>query len=278
MPELAEIKIMADFINNVVSTDTFFESMEKSELSKVKTEDDPFKGGVFTMHAKSRGKELLIHMELVGGDLDGTVTKNLLMTMGMSGSWIYMRKNSPNLEKALKHGHLRFRTTTGNWLLMYDVRRFAKWKWSKGWGNGRGPCPLDEFNEFQYNILNNLRTTKKFNKPLCEILMDQSYFNGVGNYLRAEILYRLDVNPFQPLSNLSLNMVHELLTLVHKCVAEAYILGGGQLRDWKNPIGVDAANFDEWVKCYGKLASKIDKNGRRFWYDPKWENNEHLTQ
>ena len=278
MPELAEIKIMSDFINQVVSQDTFFESMEKSPVSKVKTEDNPFDGGVFTMHAKSRGKELLIHMELVGGDLDGAVTKNLLMTMGMSGSWIYMRGDSPNLEKAMKHGHLRFKTTTGNWLIMYDIRRFAKWKWNKSWGNGRGPCPLSEFNDFQYKLLTDWNVSKKFEKPLCELLMDQGYFNGVGNYLRAEILYRLDVDPFQPAKNISLNMLHELISLTHKCVSEAYILGGGQLRDWKNPIGVDAANFDEWVRCYGKLASRTDKNGRRFWYDPKWENSEHLTQ
>jgi len=278
MPELAEIKIMSDFINQVVSQDTFFESMEKSPVSKVKTEDNPFAGGVFTIRAKSRGKELMLHMEMVGGGLEGAVTKNLLMTMGMSGSWIYMRGDSPNLEKALKHGHLRFKTTTGNWLIMYDIRRFAKWKWSDGWGGGRGPCPFSEFNEFQYKILSDWQNSKKLNKPLYEILMDQGYFNGVGNYLRAEILYRLDIDPFQPMNIISLNMLHELIATTQTCVKEAYVLGGGQLRDWKNPAGVDAANFDEWVRCYGKLASRMDKNGRRFWYDPKWENSEHLTR
>ena len=29
-----------------------------------------------------------------------------------------------------------------------------------------------------------------FNKPICEVLLNQKYFNGIGNYLRAEILYR----------------------------------------------------------------------------------------
>jgi endonuclease VIII-like 1 len=277
MPELAEVKIMSDFINSMVAQDPFFESMEKSPVSKVKTEDNPFEGGVFTMHAKSRGKELLLHMEMIGGDIDGAVTKNLLMGMGMSGSWIYMRNDSPNLEKALKHGHLRFRTTKGNWLIMYDIRRFAKWKWTDGWNKGRGPCPLTEFNDFQLNLLTRWKKDKAFGKGLNEILMNQSYFNGVGNYLRAEILYRLDIDPFQPINQISLNMLHELIKITHECVSEAYILGGGQLRDWKNPVGVDAKNFDEWVQCYGKLASCTDKTGRRFWYNPKWENSEHLT-
>ena len=29
-----------------------------------------------------------------------------------------------------------------------------------------------------------------FNKPICEALLNQKYFNGIGNYLRAEVLYR----------------------------------------------------------------------------------------
>lgn len=31
---------------------------------------------------------------------------------------------------------------------------------------------------------------KAFDKPICEALLNQKFFNGIGNYLRAEILYR----------------------------------------------------------------------------------------
>ena len=45
-------------------------------------------------------------------------------------------------------------------------------------------------------ILNNL-DKKVFDQPIHLVLMNQKYFNGIGNYLRAEILYRLpEVNPF----------------------------------------------------------------------------------
>ena len=33
--------------------------------------------------------------------------------------------------------------------------------------------------------------------PVCELLLDQRLMNGVGNYLRAEILYRARVPPFE---------------------------------------------------------------------------------
>lgn len=39
------------------------------------------------------------------------------------------------------------------------------------------------------NVLKNL-DDKAFDKPICEALLNQKFFNGIGNYLRAEILYR----------------------------------------------------------------------------------------
>lgn len=43
---------------------------------------------------------------------------------------------------------------------------------------------------FRENVLFNL-SDKAFDRPICEALLNQKYFNGIGNYLRAEILYRL---------------------------------------------------------------------------------------
>lgn len=271
MPEAGEIKIMSDFINQVVTYDSFFEKIEKSEVSKVKTDLDIFEGGVFTINAKSRGKELMIHMELVGGDINGSVTKNLMCTMGMSGNWIFMDGDSPKLEQAFKHGHLRIKTTRGNWLILYDPRRFAKWKWVDGWSRGRGPCPLTEYEKFVEDIKTHFYTHKNFHQPLNEILMNQRWFNGVGNYLRSEIVYRLDINPFQSANQISKDELDELLKITHLCIRDAYELGGGQLKDWYNPNGVNGQTFNDWVKCYGKGESLVDGTGRRFWYDKKWK-------
>ncbi|XP_063452876.1 endonuclease 8-like 1 isoform X13 [Pan paniscus] len=46
------------------------------------------------------------------------------------------------------------------------------------------------------NVLRNL-ADKAFDRPICEALLDQRFFNGIGNYLRAEILYRLKIPPFE---------------------------------------------------------------------------------
>ena len=262
---------MGDFINHIVDNEGFFEKIEKSDASKVKTELDVFDGGVFTLRAKTRGKEMMLHLEMVGGDINGAVTKDMGVTLGMSGNWAYIRKESEHLEKVLKHAHLRFLTTRGNYLVLHDVRRFAKWKWVDDWNTGRGPCPLTEYPKFIENIKLHYNKHKAFNLPINELLMNQRFFNGIGNYLRAEILYRLNINPFTIANEINLKDWDHLLLLCHLCVRDAYTLGGGQLSDWKNPNGVDAKDFKEWKKCYGVLSSLTDGTGRRFWYDPKWE-------
>jgi hypothetical protein len=65
--------------------------------------------------------------------------------------------------------------------------------------------------------------------------------------------------------------VDSLLRFTHLCCRDAYTLGGGELKDWVNPNGTDGKSFKEWMLCYGKGASVVDKTGRRFWYDPQWE-------
>jgi len=269
MPECAEIRIMSDFVNYVVSNEKYYQQIEKSEVSKVKTPLDTFGENIFTIKAEARGKELRLLLTQLGGNpKEDPPTKTLLMTMGMSGNWMYVEKNSPKLQAALKHAHLRFISTNGNYLLLHDVRRFAKWKWDDNWGRGRGPCPLTQYEDFYKNIKDNLHK-KALDAPLYEVLMNQTYFNGIGNYLRSEILYRLNVNPFQKLTELTDDELKSLLFLCYVSICEAYRLVGGKNPEWQGfPIEI---YFDDWIKCYGKGMDLIDRGGRRFWYDPKWK-------
>jgi len=269
MPELAEVKIMADFINNIAANQ-FFERLEKSEVSKVKTELEVFDGGIFTIKADSRGKELKLIFELIGGGPTGEDIKTLIVTLGMSGSWAMVRHDSPEKERVLKHSHLKIITTRGDLLVLHDVRRFAKWRWGT-WGKDRSPCPLTEYNEFATHIRSKWESSKAFTVPLNELLLNQSYFNGVGNYLRAEILSRMSFSPFTISNTLNRDQLEALLKMVYFCVKDSYYLGGGRLKDWINPNGVLAESMQDWLTTYGKGSSIIDRTGRRFWFDPAWE-------
>jgi endonuclease VIII-like 1 len=103
--------------------------------------------------------------------------------------------------------------------------------------------------------------------------MDQRYFNGIGNYLRAEILGRLsNVNPFDSAIKV-IRKCPQILELCKDVPEEAYALGGGELKDWVNPNNViPEEKFRDWLQYYGKKESVIDSAKRRFWLDKKWLN------
>mgnify|MGYP001565600433 FL=1 len=187
--------------------------------------------------------------------------------MGMSGNWEVTQKDHEP-----KHMHLMFDSMDNTILGLVDTRRFAKWRWGD-WNYGRGPDPIMDHDNFLNNIWNNIED-KAFEKPICEILMNQAYFNGLGNYLRAEVLFRANQNPFQ-IAKDAINDNPAILELCKIIPIEAYQMGGGQLKDWDNPFELEADTFNEWIKCYGRkdMLSVVDKTGRKLWFDSKWKSN-----
>ena len=258
MPELAELKLTADYINsncgNIKHVNT-----EKNPVHKGDELDISFTE--FTIAAESRGKELLLWLK--DSNSDQFIT--LQMTMGMGGHF-----QVTNTGQEHKHAHLKFYRKDGTTLSFVDVRRFGNWKQGITWKANRGPDPTNEPREFFLNIMTNL-TSRAFKKPLYEVLMDQKYFNGIGNYLRAEIIYRAeDVDPFLPAGQ-QIAKYPKILQLCEDVPNLAYARGGGSIKDWKNPFTDDFS--ESFFLCYGNkedMDSRKDRNGRTFWYDPKW--------
>lgn len=253
MPELAEIKIMSEYINSVCEDQDFWSIYTSPEVSKRLGVEQPINLQLFTISAEAKGKELLLTLS------SGPDRYYMSVSMGMSGYWQLVRKD--NLPK---HSHLIFYTVGGNALVLVDVRRFAKWKWS-GWSPNRGPCPVTDTETFKHNILSNINK-KVFDKPIHLLLLDQRYFNGIGNYLRAEILFRASQDPFQS-SREAILENPKILELCSQVPYEAYLIGGGQLKDWQNPFQVPKNGFSDWIQCYGIAENSVlDKNGRTLWY------------
>ena len=255
MPELAEVKIMSEYINYVNQNETFI-IVEKSPENKNPLIEVPYER--FRVSAKSRGKELMLTIS----DLDTKNSKNILMGMGMSGNWLFIEKGPTP-----KHSHLIFHTNWGGKLCMVDFRRFSRWKESDTWSDNRGPCMLTEWGDFVENLYNNDHK-KVFNKPIYEVMLDQNYFNGMGNYLRSEILDRANQNPFVTAREAIQNK--NMLQLCKDIVIESYQLGGGQLSQWVNPYFNDKISFKQWMQCYTKKEKIKDRNGRTFWFDSKF--------
>lgn len=256
MPELAELKIMADFVNS------------KSEGRKYTAAYDVAKGNVptlsnaieetFEVNAESFGKELIISLYR-----DVALIK-LHVFMGMSGNWAFVPTDRWNDTRFVR---LRLDTEDGHSLLLYGSYMGPKYKVGP-FATKRGPDPTKDFDGFRDNVLANLGK-KAFDKPICEALLEQKYFNGIGNYLRSTILYYLDENPFAKARDV-IQRRPEILDMCRDVPLQAYLYNGGQLRDWHNPNGGDRQDFSEWV-FYQKGYGVKDNTGRTFWFHPKWE-------
>lgn len=196
----------------------------------------------------------------------------ILFRFGMSGHF----KFAP-ADEEIKHAHLSFFTKDDGAkmaLHFVDVRRFGSWEPCDTWGTDRGPDPMFDYEKFRANVLDNLsRKNKVFNKAICEVMLEQKFFNGIGNYLRSEILYRAEVPPFT-CARTVLEQVKEgtqkspdFLQLCHDVPKEVINLGTGKNYDLTSNIE-DHEDFNKWLQCYNNpdLDSMADHNKRMVWF------------
>jgi formamidopyrimidine-DNA glycosylase len=263
MPELAEIRIMSDFIEENSKSRRYNKiyDVQKGNIFKDITSTTGLSGD-FVLLSESNGKELTLNLN----DRLGKKSE-ISVFMGMSGNWRWVSTKDVNTVNFIR---LRLDTTDGNSLLCWGSYMGPKYKIGKFGGVKRGPDPTKQFDSFKNNITSNL-DKKVFDKPICEVLLEQPYFNGIGNYLRSTILYYMDINPFESARSIIKSKGDKLFEMCRDVPMKAYVLNGGQLRDWKNPNNVDSVEFSKWV-FYQKGLSCKDKGGRTFWFDDKWRN------
>ncbi|KAM6426203.1 endonuclease 8-like 1 [Liasis olivaceus] len=286
MPEGPELFLACRYINTECAGITFTGKVEKSEVSK--NPEVPFESEGYLILAVSRGKELKLSLTPVKQEsstakrLGSQRPMDVVFRFGMTGNF----KLAP-VSDMPRHAHLCFytRETPPRALCYVDVRRFGRWEVNGTWKPDRGPCVMLEYEKFRDNILKNL-SDKAFNKPICEALLNQKFFNGIGNYLRAEILYRSKVPPFEKARTVLEDLQHgmqvsgttlskkvklkrenpDLLELCHTLPMEVVNLGGGKGYDPTNRE--DSAGFEEWLHCYSApgMKSMRDTNGRTIWF------------
>ncbi|KAM9183743.1 endonuclease 8-like 1 [Dugong dugon] len=281
MPEGPELHLASLFVNEACRGLVFGGCVEKSSVSR--NPEVPFESSAYSISATARGKELRLTLSPLPGAQPPQEPLALVFRFGMSGSF----QLAPS-DALPPHAHLRFYTVSpgpGLALCFVDIRRFGRWDLGGEWQQGRGPCVLLEYEQFRENVLRNL-ADKAFDQPICEALLDQRFFNGIGNYLRAEILHRLRIPPFEkartvlealqqrrPSPELTLSQKikaklqnPDLLELCHSVPKEVVQLGGKGYR----PEGreEDFTTFRAWLRCYGVsgMSSLRDRHGRTIWF------------
>ncbi|EGW03784.1 endonuclease 8-like 1 isoform X2 [Cricetulus griseus] len=281
MPEGPELHLASHFVNETCKGLVFGGCVEKSSVSR--NPEVPFESSAYHISALARGKELRLTLSPLPGAQPPQEALSLVFRFGMSGSF----QLAP-ADALPPHAHLRFYTAPPAprlALCFVDIRRFGHWDPGGEWQPGRGPCVLLEYERFRDNVLRNL-SDKAFDRPICEALLDQRFFNGIGNYLRAEILYRLKIPPFEkartvlealqqyrPSPELTLSQKikaklqnPDLLELCHLVPKEVVELGGKGYGPERGEE--DFAAFRAWLRCYGMpgMSSLRDRHGRTIWF------------
>ncbi|XP_063335682.1 endonuclease 8-like 1 [Pelmatolapia mariae] len=299
MPEGPELHLASLYVNRMCEGVLFSGPVIKSEVSK--NPDVPFTSEAYRITAASRGKEVKLTLTPIKTDepkrrvKPGQVEQpmDIVFRFGMSG---YFRFTSE--DELPKHAHLRFysKEKPCRVLSFVDPRRFGSWEPNGTWQPGRGPCIMFEYKKFRENVVSHV-SDRAFDRPICEVLLNQKYFNGIGNYLRAEILFRSNISPFvaaktvleglgpddscqneNPVKNesdtkktsvrtkkkLMKHQTDDLLRLCHTVPLEVVNLGGKGY----DPASGDFSDFEAWLQCYYVDGMKTlrDHNGRTIWF------------
>ncbi len=112
---------------------------------------------------------------------------------------------------------------------------------------------------------------KKYsNRNITSFLMDQQVLSGIGNYLKAEILYAAQIAPTRKVNSLSSDDILQLISAVRTLPRKALAAKGMTLRDYASPDGADGG-YQFSLKVYGKKGATRLKtpDGRITYWDPK---------
>lgn len=140
-------------------------------------------------------------------------------------------------------------------------------------------CPymsagIDPFG-FSYTWLSFSKRLKNNNKRLAETLLEQGVIAGIGNYLRAEILYRCKLNPWRLCSSLEAPELHLLFAVIKQVMNESYKCGGCTLATYRHLDG-GMGTFANHLQVYkkktdpfgNKVVREVDKTNRAMWWVP----------
>lgn len=188
---------------------------------------------------------------------------------GMEGSWCDDPSN--------KHIILELVFAENKKIFFQDSRRFGTFSFLSE--NelqqqldklGEDVLELQNYPEF-WNIIKNNKKIQK--RRLCEVLLDQTVVSGIGNYLRADIMYHAKLNPQRIINSLSDEEIKTLYNSIKNIVQKSYDSKATTTGSYSSSIH----NGNYVFLIYGRnkcpLGHKVDrfqdKQKRTVWYVPE---------
>ena len=180
---------------------------------------------------------------------------------GMTGSFT---------KEKTKHSRVEFEFKDTTKLYFTDIRKFGSVKLEK-MPILSGIDPVGA--KFTVEALKKLFQANS-KQRVGEYLLDQNGLAGIGNYLRAEILYRAKVRPWVLCDSLTDRDIEEIHRCTQEILQESYQAGGATIATYRSLKGI--GSFSDSFKVYKKskdpfgnpVVRELDKTKRAMWWCP----------
>ena len=246
MPEGVEVKLQLEKLDKLLNQD-----IDKIEIHS----------GRYTRHGHPKGyislkKNLPLKIKSIHhkGKFIYLMLSNdwiIMITLGMTGRLLLKKERE-------KHDHIEFITEKYK-LFFNDLRNFGTIEFTN-----KKEILLHKLDKLGFDPLQEKITTTEFyahigkfkNMEIAELMLNQKFVSGIGNYLRSDILYCSKINPHAMIRNLSTDILNKLLKCIYKTMENSY-------RKQK-------VKKHKFLIYRDKEAYKYkDTKGRMVWYDPK---------
>ena len=183
----------------------------------------------------------------------------IMITLGMAGTILIH-------ENAQKHDHIKFSTNCGNFFF-HDMRNFGTIEFSNN------PTTLtNKLDKLGFDPLTEHITPSQFiallgrfpqNKKIAELLLQQNFISGIGNYLRADILYCAQIHPLTLIENITPQHSKKLLQCIYSIMHRS-------LQKQQNEQLHKFLIYKQSTSPLGNPVETLkDKNNRTIWFVPK---------
>lgn len=258
MPESAEVTRMVSHLNSAVGA-----PIKGAEVISGRYVRKPIPGlkhlaGYVLRHVFCKGKLIVMDLQPEGTALSPPLFA--LSTLGMTGEWVVATLNRGKANRE-KHTRLAIKLHDVE-LQLHDSRNFGTFKIVTRSAMMRkleelGPdiakhdlAPPELFDRLA-------RFAKK--KNIAEAMLDQRVFCGVGNYMRADALYNMQLDPRVPALELSRQQLGQLWVEASLVSRRAYF----DAHQYVSPCyGRDRDSFGNPIESFK------DRAGRTVWWCP----------
>ena len=253
MPEIAEVRTVKNVLKNRIVGRTIKDIKYRYD-GIIKTDKNEFKDiliGKTITDVDNCGKWLFIEC----GDY------TILSHLRMEGKY-YIK---PSDEEYEKHEHIIFNLDDGYDLRYKDVRKFGVMKLVKTEDIyktddiaklGIEPDSKDLTDNYIYNKIH------KSNKPIKELLLDQSIINGLGNIYVDEVLFASKILPNRLGNTITLDECERIKEEGSRIIKKATECGGTTIRSYTSSLGVEGT-YQEYLKVHTKANQPCPNCGEK---------------